>query len=208
MRTTLFSLSFLFITAFTLISCQKEVDGTIVDGGGVVPANQFPKVGTIWTYRYEWYNVPGGATNNKVIHHKATKDTTLGGETYLKIIDVEADTTVYYLRTKTDGLYQYTNNNAYLLCKYPASVGDSYSSFNGGSAESFAVLGMDETTPTGIGDIKLSKYEGVKSAYVIDIFWYNKNAWITWKFQYNLLYVSPSYVYFLKSRLYIDNIVY
>ena len=210
MRTKFFHLSLLLITTFTLlVSCQKEIDGTIVGGGGVTPANQFPKVGTIWTYRYEWYNVPGGATNSKYVYHRAQKDTTLGGESWLKIIDVDADTTVYFLKTKPDGLYQYTNSAAYMLCKYPATIGDSYSTFNGGSAEVFTVRGVNDSTATGIGFIPLSKYEGVKSGQIIDVLWYNKYSWLTWKFQYKYFCDQQGNCeYYLKNRHYIDNIVY
>jgi hypothetical protein len=209
MRTKLFYLSFGLITALTLlVSCQKEIDGTIVGGGGVIPANQFPKVGTVWTYRYNWWNSAGGATNTKYVYHRAQKDTTLGGETWLKIVDVDADTTVYFLKTKPDGLYQYTNNNAYLLCKYPATVGDMYNTFNEGSTESFTVRGINDTSATGVGDIPLSKYEGVKGGRIIDEIWYNKNGWIIWKYQYKVFGLAMFPIYHPLNRMFIDNIVY
>ncbi len=132
----------------------------------------------------------------------------LGGEKWLKIVDVETDTTVYFLNTKTDGLYQYTNNAAYLLCKYPATVNDTYASFNGGSAENFTVRGVNDTISTGLGNIPSNKYEGVKAAgYIIDILWYNKNAWIVRKYQYKYL-PPPLFAYYLSNFMFIDDIVY
>ena len=191
-----------------LASCQKEIDGSTDGGGPVVPVDQKPKVGTVWTYYYNWWVTPGGATNSKVVYHKAKSEEMIGGEKWLKIVDVETDTTVYFLNTKTDGLYQYTNNNPYLLCKYPASVNDTYTTFNGGSPENFTVRGVNDSTATGLGDIPLTKYEGVKTGYIIDVLWYNKNAWIVWKNQYKVVPVPPSVQYYLYSTMYIDNIVY
>lgn len=197
--------SILILVGSAIISCKKDTDGTLIPN----PADLKPKVGTIWTYYYNWYNSIGGMTQSKVVYHKAKSEETIGGEKWLKIVDVETDTTVYFLNTKTDGLYQYTNNSAYLLCKYPAAVNDTYNTFNGGSAESFTVIGVNDTTATGIGNIPLNKYEGVKAGDIIDIIWYNKNAWVVWKYQYKRINTPPPVnVYYLYSRMYIDNIVY
>lgn len=88
---------------------------------------------------------------SQVITHKAKSEENIGGEKWLKIADVGADTTVYFLNTKAGGLYQYTNNNSYLLCKHPAVVNDTYNTFNNGSAEGFTVKTANDTLPTGIG---------------------------------------------------------
>lgn len=140
--------------------------------------------------------------------HRAQSEEIFGGEKWLKIIDVEADTTVYFLNTKDDGLYQYTNSNPYLLCKNPATVNDTYTTFNKSEVEVFTVKGVNDTIPTGIGDIPLSKYEGVRSGYKMDILWYNKNAWIVWQYQYKLVPNSPAPIYFLYSKMFIESIVY
>ncbi|MBL7700894.1 MAG: hypothetical protein JNM14_01480 [Ferruginibacter sp.] len=193
----------------TILSCQKEIDGT--NGGTIVPpADQKPKVGTTWTYYYYWWNSPGGLTNSKIITHIAKSEETLGGEKWLKIVDVETDTTVYYLNTKVDGLYQYINSTPFLLCKYPASVNDSYLTFFGGTNELFTVKNVNDTTATGIGAIPLNKYEGVFDAFIKDILWYNKNAWIVWRQQYKKLVFAnpPNTVIYLQSSMYINSIVY
>ena len=98
-----------------------------------------------------------------MLHYKAKSEETIGGEKWLRIVDTDTDTTAYLLNIKTDGLYQYTNNGSYLLCKYPAAVNDMYTTFNDGSAETFTVRGVNDTLATGIGDIPLSYYEGVKT---------------------------------------------
>lgn len=212
MRTCFLYFLILMAGAGTVLSCQKEIDGATGGGSGnPVPADQKPKVGTTWTYRYEWVNSPGGLTNGKTVYYKAKSEEILGGEKWLKIVDVETDTVVYYLAEKTNGLYQYTNNNSYLLCKYPAVVNDTYTTFNTGTVEDFTVREVDITTATGIGDIPLSRYDGVKPGYpnIIDVIWYNKNSWITWKKLYKLVDVSPNPpVYFMYSRMLIYNIVY
>jgi hypothetical protein len=198
----------LLVASSAFISCQKEIDG-ITDGSNpVTPVNQKPKVGTVWIYQYTSYNTPGGPAHPKIITHRAQSEETLGGEKWLKIVDVEPDTVVYYLNTKTEGLYQYTNNNPYLLCKYPALVNDTYNTFNEGAAESFTVRGVNDTTATGIGDIPLSRYEGVKTGDIIDMIWYNKNAWIVWDYQYKRVLIPPFSVYYLYSKMFLESIVY
>jgi hypothetical protein len=199
----------LIVGACLLMSCQKEIDG-LTDGTIIItPADQKPKVGTTWTYQYNWYNAPGAPTNTKIVTHRAKSEETLAGEKWLKIVDMETDTVVYYLNTKIDGLYQYTNASPYLLCKYPASVNDTYTTFNSGSAEFFTVRGVNDTIPTGLGDIPLSKYEGVKNSDIIDLIWYNKNAWIVWTYQYKRIQLPPSpSIYYLYSKMFIESIVY
>lgn len=197
----------LMLLALAMQSCQKEVNGGFEDGI-TPPAEQKPKVGTTWIYQYYWNNGPGFPTHAKIITHKAQSEVELGGEKWLKIVDLETDTTVYFLNTKADGLYQYTNSTPYLLCKYPAVVNDSYATFNEGANEVFTVKSVNDSTPTGLGVIPLSRYEGVKNTYLIDILWYNKNAWIAWKNQYLLIPVAPAPIYFLRSRMFIESIVY
>ena len=209
MKTCCIFFFILIIGTSTIISCQKEVNGLTDGTTTITPADQKPKVGTIWTYQYNWFNGPGFPTNSKIITHRAQSEVILGGEKWLKIVDQETDTVVYYLNSRIDGLYQYTSANSYLLCKYPAVVNDTYTTFNGGSAEFFTVSGVNDTIATGLGDIPLSKYEGVKNSDIIDIFWYNKNAWIVWAFQYKRNQLPPSSsVYYLYSKMYIERIVY
>ena len=208
MKTCYLYFFILIIGASTIMSCQKEVNGLTDGTTTITPADQKPKVGTIWTYQYYWFYGPGQPTHAKIVTYKAQSEEILGGEKWLKIVDMETDTVVYFLNTKVDGLYQFTNNGPNLLCKYPAVVNDTYTTFNGGSTEFFTVRGINDTIPTGIGDIPLSKYEGVKTAYIIDLLWYNKNAWIVWNYKYKLVPVSPSPIYYLYSKMFIESIVY
>ena len=150
-------LLFSALVTTVIISCQKEVDGTILSGGGGTPApNQKPKVGTTWTYRYYIYHQDGSLYQSFILTYKAKSLDTLGGETWLRIIDVDADTTVYYLKNKADGLYQYANSASNLFCKDPASLGDSYTTYNEGGPENFIVKGVKDTLPTGMGDIPVN----------------------------------------------------
>lgn len=206
MKTTWLYFLILIFGAITILSCQKELDG-LTEDGIINPANQVPKVGTIWTYRYTTYQVLGSVISAKVIYHKAKSEETLGGEKWLKIVDVDMDTTVYFLNVKTAGLYQYTNNNSFLFCKYPAALNDTYNTFNDGSTEDFTVKGVNDTLPTGIGDLPANYYEGVKGGYLIDRIWYNKNAWIVHRVIWRKK-PDPSVAYYRFSTMYIDNIVY
>lgn len=207
MRVKLFlRLLILFTAASPLFSCQKEIDG-LTNGVVITPVNQKPKLGTIWTYSYYTYHSYGGIATSKIVTHKAKTEETFGGEKWLNIVDVDADTTVYFLNTKTGGLYQYTNSNSYLLCKYPAAINDTYNTFNGGAFEDFTVKGVNDTLATGIGSVPLNYYEGVKSGYLIDLIWYNDNAWIVWKTVWRKL-PPPGTAYYKFSSMFIDNIVY
>ncbi len=202
------SLPFLFILIIggcLLGSCQKELDG--LNNGNVIPANQKPKLGTTWTYRYYVYHQNGSVFTTSTVTHKAKSEETIGGEKWLKIVDVAADTVVYMLNEKTGGLYQYTNNSSNLLCKYPAALNDTYTTFNEGSSENFTVKGVNDTLPTGIGDIPANYYEGFKGLQIIDLIWYNEYAWIVRKTQYrNRSLILPSfykyYTFFLDAIVY------
>ncbi|MEP7237936.1 MAG: hypothetical protein ABI685_08730 [Ferruginibacter sp.] len=206
MKTRFYYFIIFTFAACAIISCQKEING-LSNGGIIVPANQKPKVGTTWTYRHYTYYSYGSLATIKMVTHKAKSEEMLGGEKWLKIVDVETDTTVYFLNEKTAGLYQYANNSSNLLCKDPAAVNDSYTTFNEGAAEMFTVKGVNDTLATGVGDIPLNYYEGVKTALLIDLIWYNKYAWIVWKFQY-IKTGPPGNRYWLYSKMYLDNIVY
>jgi hypothetical protein len=206
MKTCCLYFFILIIGISTLISCQKELDGLTI-GGTVIPANQKPKVGTTWTYRYYTYYSYGPLATAVILTYKAKSEETIGGEKWLRIVDMGADTTVYLMNTKPDGLYHYTNSNAYLLCKYPAAINDTYTTFNDGSVETFTVKGVNDTLATGIGDIPLNYYEGVKSTYLIDLIWYNTYAWIVWETRY-FKSTDPPIRYYLYSKMYLDNITY
>ncbi len=204
MKTCFFYFFVLITGAFSLMSCQKELDG-LNGGGGVI--NQKPKLGTTWTYRYYTYNIDGSLHTTEIVTHKAKSEETINGEKWLRIVDVAADTLIYLLNEKTGGLYQYTNSNSYLLCKFPAMLNDTYSTYNEGTPEDFIVKGVNDTLPTGIGNIPVNYYEGFKGPQIIDLIWYNEYAWIVRKIQYrNRSRLIPFfYKYYV---FYLDNIVY
>lgn len=206
MKVVLIKFHFFMLLALCLSSsCQKEIDGTTE--GVVSPANQKPKLGTLWTYNYTTYYATGGVQASKTLKLKAKTQEVLGGEQWLNIVDTDTDTTVYLLNTKTGGLFQYTNSSSYLLCKYPAALNDSYTSFNAGEIEDFVVKGVNDSLATGIGSVPANYYEGTKGGYLIDLIWYNDNAWIVRKIVY-LKKPPPSTAYYRYSTMYIESIVY
>lgn len=206
-------LKFLFAPFFTILaacmisSCQKEIDGLINGSGVNIPVNQKPKLGTTWTYRYSTFYSFGGLFSSKMVTLKAKTEEILGGETWLNIVDMDADTTVYLLNTKTDGLYQYTNGNSYLFCKYPAALNETYNTYNKGEIEDFTVKGVNDSISTAIGRVPVNYYEGIKNGLLIDLVWYNDNAWIVWHVVWRKV-SPPGTAYYRYSTMYIDNIIY
>jgi hypothetical protein len=187
------------------VSCQKEAGGG--GGGGTnPPANQKPKVGTTWTYSYYVFNTNGGLHSTETVVYKAKTQETIGGETWLKVVNNANDTLVYYLKQKTDGLYHYANGAANLLCKYPAALNDTYTGFLGGGVEDFIVKGVNNTLATNIGDIKVNYYDGSRGGDIFDNIWYNDNAFIVHHTVYRKLVVSG--VYYKWTSLFIQSIVY
>lgn len=191
------------LLACIFLSCQKEAGN---NGNGNNNNTQKPKVGTTWTYTYYTYYPTGGLDKTATLTYKATAEETLGGEKWLKITHTGPDTVVYYLREKTDGLYQYANSNPYLLCKNPATVNETYTSYNSGSSEDFKVLTVNETIQTSLGDIKANSYEGRKSGNLIDLFWFNTNAWIVKHTVYRKFAGATDFYKY--SDLFISAIVY
>lgn len=197
---TFFKLVFIFLAIVTMQSCQKSSTPTPV----VVSK---PKVGTQWTYRYLTYYPAGGLANNITLVMRIKGEVTLGGETWFNVVNNATDTTMFYLKEKTGGLYQYANSSSNLLCKYPAVLNDTYSSFNAGSMEDFTVKGVNDLLATGIGDVLTHFYEGVKGGFLIDKIWYNNNAWIVRHEVYRLI-PPPSNTYYRYSNLFLDAIIY
>ena len=206
MKSVFLHKSVLFVIVLSLLSsCQKEVDGNV--NGAVPVPDPMPKVGTVWTYRYYTYYPFGGLLSSSIVTHRAESEVNFGGENWLNIVDVDLNTTVYYLRTNAEGLSQYTNNSANLFCKYPAALNDTYSSFNAGSIENFTVKGVNDTLQTSIGDITVNYYEGVKGGDVIDYIWYNKNAWIVQRVVWARS-SPPTSQYYRYSSMFLRSIVY
>ncbi len=163
---------------FLISSCQKELDGEVLGISGP-PVVLKPKVGTEWTYLYYTYlALNGGIQTSATIKYWAKEEKVIAGEKWLNIVETGVDTTVYLLQEKADGLYQYTNNAPYVLCKKPAVLNTSYSTFNRGAAEDFIVKGVQDSLATNIGYIPVNLYEGTKAGILADQIWYHENAWI------------------------------
>jgi hypothetical protein len=173
----------LFVMTAIIFSCNK--------GGSDGPvAVTSPRVGTTWTYQLDTYGAGGTSYTSNTLVYKVSNEQSLGGETWLNITD-STSTTVYLLRQKTGGLYNYANSTANLLCKDPATVNDTYSGFFSGAAESFTVKEVGTTIGGGISvlgtvfpDFTVNRYEGTQAGILKDIIWNNSNAWIVRKETY------------------------
>lgn len=185
-----------------MASCQKELDLASSSSGVIIPVIQKPKVGTKWTYTYYSYYPWGGLNTSYTVGHLAASEDTMGGEKWLKIIDTSTQATEYYLNVKTGGLYQYFNSTSNLLCKSPATINETYTSFGG---LLFTVKGVMDTIPSGIGDIPANYYEVTSGGTRTDDIWYNESAWIVRRYFYFKPLFTPV---FKSSALFLQKIEY
>jgi hypothetical protein len=204
MKTWLFYFFVLITGTFAIMSCQKEIDG--LTSGVINPADLKPKVGTVWTYRYYTYYLNGQLATTRMLTYRAKNEETIGGEKWLNVVDVATDTTVYLLRENPDGLYLNAGGNPYLFCKAPAVINDSYNVLYESWNQNFMVKGVNDTLPTGVGDVPANYYEGYIGIYLVGKVWYNKNAWVVRKVHYRKFAIGPAYYKF--SELYIESIIY
>ncbi|MFM2137934.1 MAG: hypothetical protein RJA57_241 [Bacteroidota bacterium] len=193
-------LAVVLLPVLLIVSCKK-------DTGGGSPPPPTPKLGTTWTYRYHVYNLDGSLSSSTVVTHKATAEATLGGEKWLTVKNMTADTVVFQLQLKTDGLYHYSGGASWLLCKYPAALNDTYNGFLGGSATQFTVKSVNEVLPTGIGDVPVNYYEGYKGGNLTDQLWFHTGGWIVRKTQYRPRGILNPDLY-KHSTYFLDQITY
>jgi hypothetical protein len=154
-----------------LASCQKEI------AFSTTPVVTYqPQLGTRWTYRSYTYNLSGSLNSTVDEFYRISSIDTLGGEPWFNVTDSDANT-VFHLKVRPDGLYQYTNNSSNLLCKDSAALGDSYTTYNNGGPEVFTVSGLKDTVDVGAVAVSTTFYTGVKNSYTVDYILYNKAYW-------------------------------
>ena len=182
--------SVFIIYLFLLISCQQGSDGGTTQ-------DQKPKLGTRWVFRYSTFNPQGGFDTSYNVVYKAISEDMLGGESWLKIIDSAANTTIFYLKEKTGGLFQYIGNGSNLMCKYPAAVNDTYRSlFNTTDSADYFVRSLNDTLQLGvIADVVVNYYEGINSGQTVDKLWYNSKMWVVQRYLYKKPLLGSYYRY-------------
>jgi hypothetical protein len=161
--------SLIFIT-FIATSCKKSPD--------IPAAVTKPKTGTAWTYQLDTYGAGGTSFTSSTVTLNAAGEQTQGGEVFLNITD-STNATVYLLKQKTGGLYNYANGAVNLLCKEPGVLNEVYNGYYNGAATSFTV----KETGILIGgspfpDFTVNKYEATQAGILKDVIWFNTDAWI------------------------------
>lgn len=136
-----------------------------------------PQVGTSWTYQYKTFSASGTLSSTSSIRYRAVSEETLGGEKWLRIVD-SVNNPVFFLKIRANGLSQYANNAAQLLCKDPAVVNDTYTSYNEGSDEDFTVTHINLQLDLPYFNAYVTRYTGQRAGNTDDILWYNKNLWL------------------------------
>ncbi len=193
MRTLLLPLT---LIAFLYSNCKKD-DAPV--------ARTEVSLGTEWTYRYKKFDAAGVINKTISVKYRVSSEQSISGEKWFVITD-STQTPLFVLTTRTDGLYQYTNSNDYLLCKYPATANETYSSYNNGEDEDFTVKEAGATVNVPKGDIMVNRYEGEQGGIVKDIIWYNPDFWFVKKevFTTNIL----TGLYHIDTRLELVDIQY
>ncbi len=164
----LFFFFFIIATPFLIGSCKKNNKDVVRDS---------VRLGTVWTYQYKTFTASGTLSTTSTLRWRAQAEETLGADKYLKVVD-SVGNPVFYLHVKTDGLYQYANNAAQLLCKDPAAVNDAYTSYNGTANEDFLVTHTNFLLGLPYFNATVNRYTGSRSGNVNDILWYNKDLWL------------------------------
>ncbi|HKP31826.1 MAG TPA: hypothetical protein VJT83_03840 [Chitinophagaceae bacterium] len=184
------------LIATILVGCSKGSD---------TPAVKKPGMGTTWTYRYTKFKPVGGILEQYNIRYKITAQESHGGENWFVVTD-SAGAVVRLLNTGTDGLFQYVANAKSLLCKDPASVGDSYLSQNESGDITYTVkaIAVDIGTPGGAQNV--NRYEGIQNSLTKDILWYNPTAWIVREDYYT---VNPfTMINYVTTRIELVSVAY
>jgi len=104
----------------------------------------------------------------------------IGSDKWFVITD-STQAALFVLIKKADGLYHFANSSPYLLCKFPGTVNDTYTSYNNGEDELITVKEVGSTVTVPKGDIVVNRYEGEQGAIIKDIIWYNPNFWFVKK---------------------------
>jgi hypothetical protein len=183
-----------------IVSCSKEGNNT------PNPNNQKPRVGSKWVYRFTTYHAGGGVNTQVNVTYRATSMETLGGESWLKIVDSASGNLLFYLKEKSDGLYHYINNNAYLLCKNPAAVNDTYNGYSGTVTTDYTVTSINQMLAFGVlGNLSVNHYTGMSGGETVDQVWYNSRVWVAQRFMYTK---PPLGSYYRNASLIIQDFIY
>jgi hypothetical protein len=167
---------FLVSACLLFTSCKKETKDVVRDT---------VQVGTVWTLQYKTFSASGVLSTTSTIRWRAQTEETLGSDKWLKIVD-STGALVFYLKLKTDGLYQYANNAPQLLCKSPAAVNDAYTSYNETANEDFLVTHTNLLLDLPFFNATVNRYTGSRSGNVNDILWFNKDLWLAKLEKYTL----------------------
>jgi hypothetical protein len=161
----------LCIAALGILSCKKS---STTD---TAAAATKPRVGSKFTYRYKTFTPGGVVLTSQDVVYSITAEQTLGGEKWFQFSD-PSGTPWLLLNVKTGGLYQYANNAAQLLCKFPAALNETYTAYNNGASESFTAKAIDSLLAAPIADVKVNMYESTSGGHVTGYNFYHPDYWL------------------------------
>jgi hypothetical protein len=161
----------MILLVLLLSHCSKD-EGT--------PARTEVSLGTQWTYRYKKFDAVGVINKTFTVKYKVSSEQMIGSDKWFVITD-STQAALFVLIKKADGLYHFTSNSPHLLCKFPATVNDTYTSYNNGEDELITVKEVGSTVTVPKGDIVVNRYEGEQGAIIKDIIWYNPDFWFVKK---------------------------
>jgi hypothetical protein len=160
-----------------------------------------PGLGTTFTYIHRTFKVDGSVYTKDTVTYRVTELQTIGSDSWLVLRDT-AQHLVWTLLQKSDGLYQYSNNQASLLCKDPTTVGDTYSS---AGTTTFVTVTVSGQLGVPYGVQTVNYYEGKVGANIMDKIWYNSKVFFARRDIYSLNLVG---IYYLNERFELYSIKY
>jgi hypothetical protein len=154
---TITKIFILSLVTLLLASCSEQSNPT---GSGTSSSNQIMPlaVGNSWTTRVTFYDTTGAVANLDSSTIKIVRDTTIQNEKWF------ADSSGILYTNRSDGLWMKWASSTVLVAKYPASLGDTFTTgvFNDMTA---TVLSMDTSITVPKGTFRCYRYRAIKGAF-------------------------------------------
>lgn len=185
----------LFVLLSMVLGCKKDEGPT---GPPATPSSVIMplKVGNQWTFSATFYDSNGVALNGSGLTTiSIIRDTTITGEKWY-LLGVFGIASGSLLANRSDGLWEIDpgSSSPYLIFKFPASAGDTYSTSSLGGKIVVGSISSSITVPQGAYSCYEYKLYLQPSNQLNSVVYFAPNAGIIKQDSYNTLLSGRSYV--------------